>query len=158
MKRFRLIGLLLALMTSLCAYSITFMGASLGSDPTTFSNILKNKGCKYVSKNYGSSGYTETYKGDFWQFSNATININVSGGRVVSVGVRYDYASRASQLVNELDKKYGKHSGRDNYDPILGYMGQTCYWYLSDGSITVTWDSQLGIFIDYSIDNPNRDL
>lgn len=150
--------LFLLVSINICTYGLTFMGAALGSSPTSFTNILKSKGCYYVTTNYGSPGYTEYYKGKYWQFTNATIALCVAHNRVESVHVEWEYTSSATQLIAELDKKYGRHTSKDNYDPVLGYVGQVCTWYVSDGYVQLFWDKSIGLIVSYYLGNPNSDL
>lgn len=143
---------------NISTFGITFMGATLGSNPTTFTNVLKSKGCRFVTRSNGSGGYTETYQGNFWQFTNATIAVCISHNQVESVHVEWESTYRVSQLINDLDLIYGRHTNNDHYEPGLGLVEQQCVWYVSDGYVQLYWSNNLGLIVSYYLGNPKSNL
>ena len=124
------------------AQHLSFMGVPMGGNLQTFIQSLKNKGLRIK---YSGSHIDEDWvnmTGDFWQFNDVTILIKapyIDKG-VTSVTVQFARANRStfSQLIQSLDKKYGKHTIERN---VIGQGDTKYYWCTQSGNVEI-WQTK----------------
>lgn len=156
MKKYLLIILFFLAFSNSHAQHISFLGISLGQTQETVDKLLRQKGFKYVGEAYEPA---HMYEGAFWIYKKVSIMARTHNKKVTEILVTpsktlYNTKTDVNNLVNGLNKKYGKYcSINDEYNGRLVSYN----WAIQGGAIQVTYSpNQTGDlyislrYIDYS--------
>ena len=149
---------------TLFAQHISFVGIQLGQSEQVVDRMLRQKGFQYVGVN--NVMQTKMYNGTFWKFQDTRLNTEVEDGRVTAITLcpaynTYNQKSDFTNLVQSLDKKYGRHRLISDFFKVSDLAGTDGFYWIISGGYIVSYYAQnsitgkILISIDY-LDRTNK--
>ena len=143
---------------NLFAQHISFMGIQLGQSERIVDRMIRQKGFTFD----GHIRYTDNmrYKGPFWKYEEVILSTHVDNNKVTEIVLSptlgtYETKFDFNNLVNNVDKKHGKHHPISNffhYSDFAKYDGY--YWRVAGGYIVTYYvkkpvGDELMIYLHY---------